>query len=158
VTFGGGRKPAAIDRGGIVAQSIREVLTKDPVVLSETTTVTQAARAMRDADIGDVIVVAEGDDQIQGILTDRDIAIRVVADGADPDNVTLDQIATRSIATLTVDASVEDAIRVMKERDIRRIPILDGGRPVGIVSLGDLAVARDTDSLLADISAAEPDQ
>ena len=141
-----------------MAQSIREVLTKDPVVLSETTTVTQAARAMRDADIGDVIVVAEGDDQIQGILTDRDIAIRVVADGADPDNVTLDQISTRSIATLTVDASVEDAIRLMKERDIRRIPILDGGRPVGIVSLGDLAVARDTDSLLADISAAEPDQ
>jgi CBS domain-containing protein len=141
-----------------VAQSIREVLTKDPVVLSETATVTQAARAMRDADIGDVIVVAEGDGQIQGMVTDRDIAVRVVADGADPANVTLDQISTRNVATMSVEDSVEDAIRLMRQRDIRRVPILDGGRPVGIVSLGDLAVERDTDSVLADISAAEPDQ
>jgi CBS domain-containing protein len=141
-----------------MAQSIREVMTKNPTVLSETTTVTQAARAMRDSDIGDVIVTGEGDDQIQGIVTDRDIVIRVVADGADPDNVTLDQVTSRNVTTLTVDDSVEDAIRVMREKDIRRIPILEGGRPVGIVSLGDLAVARDTDSVLADISAADPDQ
>jgi CBS domain-containing protein len=141
-----------------MTQSIREVMTKNPVVLSETTTATRAARAMRDSDIGDVLVVSEGDDQIQGIVTDRDIAIRVVADGADPDNVTLDQIQSRNIATLTPDDTVEDAIRMMRDKDIRRIPIVDGGRPVGVVSLGDLAVARDTDSVLADISVAEPDE
>jgi CBS domain-containing protein len=141
-----------------MAQSIREVMTKDPVVLSETTTATQAARAMRDSDIGDVIVTSEGDIQIQGIVTDRDITIRVVADGADPDNVTLDQISSRNVTTLTVNDSVEDAIKMMRDKDVRRIPVLDGGRPVGIVSLGDLAVARDTDSVLADISVAEPDQ
>jgi CBS domain-containing protein len=141
-----------------MTQSIREVMTKDPVCLSETTSATQAAKAMRDSDIGDVIVVRDGDDQIQGIVTDRDIAIRVVADGADPDNVTLDQIYSRNIDTLTPDNSVEDAIKMMREKDIRRIPIVDDGRPVGIVSLGDLAVARDTDSVLADISASEPDR
>jgi CBS domain-containing protein len=141
-----------------MTQSIREVMTKNPVVLSETTTATQAARAMRDSDIGDVLVVSEGDDQIQGIVTDRDIAIRVVADGADPDNVTLDQIQSRNIATLTPNDTVEDAIQMMRDKDIRRIPIVDGGRPVGVVSLGDLAVARDTDSVLADISVADPDE
>lgn len=133
-------------------------MTKNPVVLSETTSATQAAIAMRDSDIGDVIVTSEGDDQIQGIVTDRDIAIRVVADGADPDNVTLDQISSRNVTTLTVDDSVENAIQMMRDKDIRRIPILEGGRPVGIVSLGDLAVARDTESVLADISAADPDR
>jgi CBS domain-containing protein len=141
-----------------MTQSIREVMTKNPVVLSETTTATRAARAMRDSDIGDVLVVSEGDDQIQGIVTDRDIAIRVVADGADPDYVTLDQIQSRNIATLTPNDTVEDAIRMMRDKDIRRIPIVDGGRPVGVVSLGDLAVARDSDSVLADISVAEPDE
>jgi CBS domain-containing protein len=141
-----------------VAQSIREVMTKDPVFLSETATVTQAARAMRSSDIGDVIVVSEGEDQIRGIVTDRDIAVRVVADGADPDNVTLDQILSRDIVTLTVNDTVEDAIRLMREKDVRRIPVIDDGRPVGIVSLGDLAVERDTDSVLADISVADPDE
>jgi CBS domain-containing protein len=141
-----------------VAQSIREVMTKDPVSLSETTTVTQAARAMRSRDIGDVVVVSEGDDQIRGIVTDRDIVVRVVADGADPDQVTLGEISSRDIVTLTVNDSVDEAIRLMRERDVRRIPVTDAGRAVGIVSLGDLAVERDTDSLLADISVAEPDQ
>jgi CBS domain-containing protein len=141
-----------------VAQSIREVMTKDPVSLSETTTVTQAARAMRSRDIGDVVVVSEGDDQIRGIVTDRDIVVRVVADGADPDHVTLGEITSRDIVTLTVNDSVDDAIRLMRERDVRRIPVTQAGRAVGIVSLGDLAVERDTDSLLADISVAEPDQ
>lgn len=141
-----------------MAQSIREVMTKDPVSLSETTTVTQAARAMRSRDIGDVVVVSEGDDQIRGIVTDRDIVVRVVADGADPDHVTLGEITSRDIVTLTVNDSVDDAIRLMRERDVRRIPVTEAGRAVGIVSLGDLAVERDTDSLLADISVAEPDQ
>jgi CBS domain-containing protein len=144
--------------GDRVAQSIREVMTKDPVCLSETTTVTQAARAMRSSNIGDVIVVSEGDDQIRGIVTDRDITIRVVADGADPDQVTLDQIVSRDIAALSATDSVDDAIRIMREKDVRRIPVIDDGRPVGIVSLGDLAVERDTESVLADISVAEPDQ
>ncbi len=141
-----------------MAQSIREVMTKDPVCLSETTTVTQAARAMKSSNIGDVIVVSEGDDQIRGIVTDRDITIRVVADGADPDQVTLEQIVSRDIAALSVTDSVDDAIRVMRDKDVRRIPVVDAGRPVGIVSLGDLAVERDTESVLADISVAEPDQ
>jgi predicted transcriptional regulator len=57
-----------------------------------------------------------------------------------------------------VNDTVEDAIRLMREKDVRRIPVIDGGRPVGIVSLGDLAVERDTDSVLADISVADPDE
>jgi signal-transduction protein with cAMP-binding, CBS, and nucleotidyltransferase domain len=147
-----------VTKGAAVAQSITEVMTKDPICLSATTPVSQAARAMRDRDVGDVIVLGEGDDAVQGILTDRDITIRVVADGADPESVTIDEVCTKDMTALSTNDTVEDAVRMMREKAIRRIPILEGGRPVGIVSIGDLAVARDSESALADISASKPDR
>ena len=118
-------------------------------------TVQDAATVMRDNDIGDVIVVEDG--QVSGILTDRDIVVRAVAEGRDASSTEVREICTTGIEAIEPDASVDDALRTMREHDIRRLPVVKNGRPVGIVSLGDLAVEREPDSTLADISAAAPD-
>ena len=136
-------------------QSIREVMTEDVVAMPTSATLTQASREMRERDIGDVIMLE--DDMVAGILTDRDIVVRAVADGHSPGETTIGEIATRDPQTLRPDDTVEDAIQIMRERAVRRLPIVEEGRPIGIVSIGDLAVERDSDSALADISASEPD-
>jgi CBS domain-containing protein len=138
-----------------MAQALRDVMTANPRTLDASETIRTAARLMRDEDIGPVIVT-EGD-RIRGIVTDRDIVVRAVADGADVARTTLGDIASSNIETVTPDTSVEDAIEIMRMKAIRRLPVVEQqGRPVGIVSIGDLAVERDRDSALADISAAPP--
>jgi CBS domain-containing protein len=133
-------------------QSIREVMTKDPLTLSDDATLTEAAKSMRDEEIGDVIVLSGG--QVTGIVTDRDIVIRAVADGHDPQSTTIGQVASRDLTTLSPDETVEDAIRLIRDNAVRRLPVVEGNRPVGIVSLGDLAEEKDPKSALADISRA----
>ena len=133
-----------------MAQSIREVMTADPRTVAPSDPLTDAARQMREGDTG-AILVAEGG-RLTGILTDRDIVVRVVADGRDPSSVTVGEVASTDVATLTVDQTVEDAIRLVREHNVRRIPVVQDGLPAGIVSIGDLAIERDTDSALADIS------
>jgi CBS domain-containing protein len=135
-----------------MAQSIREVMTKDPVTLAPDAPIAEAARAMRDNDTG-AILVSEGD-QVRGLVTDRDIAVRAVADGRDPERTSLGEIATTDLRTVDADASVEDAIEVVRGSDVRRVPVVEDGKPVGIVSIGDLAIERDEESALADISSA----
>ena len=137
-----------------MAQSIREVMTHDPRTCDAGATLQDAAREMRDGDIGDVLVVRDG--ALLGIVTDRDIVVRAVAEGRDPTSTRLEEVCTESVQTLTPDQTVEEAIRLMRENDIRRLPVVQDGRPAGIVSLGDLAVERDAQSALADISASAP--
>ncbi len=110
---------------------------------------------MRDQDIGDVIVLDDGD-QLCGIVTDRDIAVRVVAEGRNPQEVKVGQICSRDLTTVSPNDDVGAAVKLMSQKAIRRVPVVDKGRPVGIVSIGDLAVDRDPDSALADISSAKP--
>ena len=136
-----------------MAQSIREIMTADPRTVETGATVAEAAREMRDGDVGSVVVVENG--AVAGSLTDCDIAVRVVAQGLDPDATRVSEVATMRPVTLTVDQSVDDAIRLVREQNVRRIIVLQDGRAAGIVSLGDLAIERDTDSALADI-ASEP--
>ena len=136
-----------------MAQSIREVMTADPRTVETTATVAEAAREMRDGDVGSIVVVENG--KVAGIVTDRDVAVRVVAQGLDPDATKVSDAATMRPTTLTVDQTVEDAIRLVREHNVRRIVVLQDGRAAGVVSLGDLAIERDTDSALADI-ASEP--
>ena len=131
-------------------------MTTNPRTVNVDDTVLAAAQLMRDHDIGDVIVVEDG--QVTGILTDRDIVVRAVAEGRDAESTTVGEIATTDAQAIEPDASVDDVLRMMREHDIRRLPVVKDGRPVGIVSLGDLAVEREPDSTLADISAAAPDQ
>jgi CBS domain-containing protein len=137
-----------------MAESIREVMTADPRTVDAGATLVDAAREMRDGDVGALIVVENG--SVAGIVTDRDIVVRAIADGKDPGSTRVSDVATMNPVTLTVDQTVEDAIRTMREQDIRRIPVVQDGRPAGIVSLGDLAIERDTDSVLADISSEPP--
>ena len=133
-----------------MAQSIRDVMTQSPEGVSGDTTVADAAKLMRDKDFGAVLCM-DGD-EISGLLTDRDIAVRVVAEGKDPDSVTVGDTATKDIQTLSPDDSVEDAIKLVRDKNVRRVPVVEGAKPVGIVSIGDLAMERDEDSALADIS------
>jgi CBS domain-containing protein len=138
-----------------MAQHIRELMTPNPVSMPGTASVHEAARAMRDQDIGDVIVIEHH--QVCGIITDRDIAVRVVAETKDPATTALADICSHSLLTVTPTDSVEHAVRLMRTHTIRRLPVVEEGKAVGIVSLGDLAVERDPDSVLGEISAAPPD-
>jgi CBS domain-containing protein len=135
-----------------MAQYLREIMTQKPVTVEATDTVVAAARSMRDGNIGDVVVVDNG--QIQGILTDRDIVVRALAEGRDPARTTVGEICSRELTTLSPNDAIGDAEKTMRARAIRRLPVVEGGRPVGIVSLGDLAVERNPDSTLGGISAA----
>ncbi len=137
-----------------MAQSIRDVMTAAPRALPEDASIVDAARVMRDEDIGNVLVTRGG--RVTGIVTDRDIAIRIIAEDRTPADTPLRDAASEELVTLSPDDAVEDAIRMMREKALRRVPVVDGGKAVGIVSIGDLAVERDSDSALADISAAEP--
>jgi CBS domain-containing protein len=137
-----------------MTQSIIEVMTPNPVSLPAASPLQEAARCMKERDIGDVIVLDNG--TVCGVVTDRDIVVRAVAENRDPATTKLGDICSRDLATLTPADSVEDAIELMRERAIRRVPIIDNGAPVGIVSIGDLAVDRDPQSALADISSAAP--
>ena len=130
-------------------------MTRDPRTVNADDTIVDAARIMRDSDIGDVVVMDGG--QVSGIVTDRDIVVRAIAEGRDPDTPVGD-VCTTGVETVDPSASVDDAVRTMEQHDIRRLPVVKNGRPDGILSLGDLAVERDPESTLADISAASPDQ
>jgi CBS domain-containing protein len=129
-------------------------MTDRVVTVPSTASLMDASRAMADHDIGDVIVVDEGN--VSGIVTDRDIVVRAIAKGSEPKTTTVSEVLSGQVQTLGPDASIGEAVRMMTEGAIRRIPVVEGGRPVGIVSIGDLAVERDADSALADISAANP--
>jgi CBS domain-containing protein len=138
-----------------MAQQIRELMTLNPVSMPGTASVQEAARAMREQDIGDVIVIEHN--QVCGIVTDRDIAVRIVAEAQDPAATTLAAICSHSLLTVTPTDSVEEAIRLMCLHAVRRLPVVEAGKAVGIVSLGDLAVERDPKSVLGKISDAPPD-
>jgi CBS domain-containing protein len=137
------------------SKTIRELMTSDPVVLEATATVYDAARAMKKRDIGDVLVRRDG--KLWGIVTDRDLVVRALAE--EPDRAArmlLGDLATTDIASVSPDTPIDEAIRIMREKKVRRLPVVEGSRPLGILSLGDLAVARDLESALGEISAAPP--
>jgi CBS domain-containing protein len=139
-----------------MTQSIREVMTPNPATIPADIAAVHAARLMQDRDIGDIIVMSEN--AVAGIVTDRDIAVRVVANQREPSKTTIGDICSKELHSIEYTATVEDAIQMMREKAIRRIPVMDDGCPVGIVSIGDLAIERDRESALADISAAPPTQ
>lgn len=137
--------------------SVNDVMTKDVVSLPSDSPVIEAALAMRGGDIGFVVMEAGG--QPRGVVTDRDITVRVVAEGLDPSETTLGDISSTEVVCLTPDQSVEDAARLMRELAVRRLPVVDENDClVGVVSIGDLAVEKDPDSALADISASPPNE
>ena len=139
-----------------MAQSISEVMTPNPVTIPADMSAVNAAELMRDRDIGDVIVMEQN--RVVGIITDRDIVVRVVASGQEPAKAKLADICSKELHTVKPTDPVEVAINLMREKAVRRILVMDDGSPVGIVSIGDLALERDRQSALGDISAAPPNQ
>lgn len=138
-----------------MAETIRDVMTPMPVALSPEQSIVEAAMLMRDEGIGDVLVV-DGD-RLVGLVTDRDLVVRCLADGVDLETATIQDACSGEIVSVGPDDSVDDVVSVMRDNAVRRVPVVQDGRPIGIVSIGDLAITEDPTSVLADISAAPDD-
>lgn len=136
-----------------MALKVRDVMTPHPVSLSPDATLVEAAQRMRDNDIGDVLIVEAGG-QLRGIVTDRDVVVRAVADGQEARDTSVAEVCSPNPAIVNPEDDSDLAVRLMRERAIRRLPVVDGGQVVGMISLGDLAIERDPSSALAEISAA----
>jgi CBS domain-containing protein len=126
---------------------IRDVMTPNPKCVSPNDSIQSAARIMRDEDTG-VVPVCDGDRAV-GIVTDRDIVIRAIADDGQINRPVRD-IATKNIVSVTPDMSTREAAELMSEHQVRRLPVVEGERLVGIVSIGDLAVKEAKDSRVGD--------
>ena len=137
---------------------VRDVMTAAPETVTLDAPLTAAARLMAEKDIGDVIVIEPGTERVAGIVTDRDIAIRAVAQGRNPDTTTVEEIFSRDLVAADPADLVGHVIELMEDLKVRRLPVVEADRAVGIVSLGDLAVETNVGSALAEISAAAPDR
>ena len=140
------------ERNPTMATKIRDLMTTDPIVLQTTTTATQAAQEMQREDVGDVLVEDNG--TLRGIVTDRDLTLRVIADGTDGDAITLGEVCSGELIVLDPEQDLRSAVETMRDQKVRRLPVVENGQAVGILSIGDLAVSLDPESALADISAA----
>ena len=135
-----------------MAQSIQEVMTRDPQSVDADEPLSRAAELMKQSDIGAVIVTENG--EMSGLVTDRDIIVRAIAEHRDPEQTKVRDVATTGVESVSPDSSVDDAIRIVRDSNVRRVPVVQDGKPVGIVSIGDLAIERDQGSALADMSQA----
>lgn len=132
--------------------TVAEIMARDPQTVQVDTSVGEAARRMRGADTGNVVVL--DDVRLAGVVTDRDIVVRVLAEGKHASTPIREACSDQDLATVTPDTDTTDAAQLMRERVVRRLPVVEGERVVGVVSIGDLAIDRDERSALADISAA----
>ena len=137
-----------------MAQMIRDLMTRGPRTIDTAGSAVDAARMMRDEDVGLIPIVES--DHLVGTVTDRDIAIRVVADGKSPESITVGEIASRELVTIDPQQELDEALRLMAQHRIRRLPVVEeDGKLVGIVAQADIARhASDTQTgdLVEDIS------
>lgn len=138
---------------------IRDIMTRDVELVNPSTTLQEAARRMRDADTG-FLPVGE-DDKLVGTVTDRDITVRCVAEGANPTEATVKDAMTDELVYIFDDQDSADAAQMMSERKIRRLPVINRDkRLVGVLSIGDVAGRTDDDDLVGqteeDIAKAPP--
>src|SRR3954449_3022949 len=137
-----------------MAESIRDFMTKSPRSVATETNVIEAARVMRDEDAG-IVPIVEGEKLI-GTVTDRDIAIRVVAEGKSPESTTVGEIASRELVTIDPQQELDEALRLMARHQVRRLPVVEeDGKLVGIVAQADIARSasdEQTGDVVEDIS------
>ncbi|MGH3229140.1 MAG: CBS domain-containing protein [Streptosporangiaceae bacterium] len=139
-----------------MTRKVRDIMSAAPACMAATESVCAAAKAMKERGIGTVLVVSGG--RLEGLVTDRDITIRVLAENRDPATTRLGDICARELAVLRPDDDVHHAARLVRERAVRRLPVIADGVPVGVVSVGDLALDRDERSALSDPPATAPDR
>jgi CBS domain-containing protein len=136
-----------------VSIKVRDALTPGVRSVSPSDSLTDAAVAMRDEDVGSLPVV-EGD-RVVGIVTDRDIVVRAVAEGADPRTGTVGDVASGDLVTVEPDEDLDEALKLMAQHRVRRLPVVENGRLVGVVAQADVALEandKDAGEMLAEIS------
>ena len=121
-----------------MAKTARDVMSENCECIGENASVTEAAKKMSELDVGSLPICGE-DDRLKGMLTDRDIVVKVLAQGKDPAFTRAGEFGQGKPVTIGADDSVEEALSTMKEHKVRRLPVIDGHDLIGIVSQGDLA-------------------
>ncbi len=124
---------------------IREIMTTDIASAELDTTLEEVAQMMKDEDVGAIPVVDE--DELVGIVTDRDIVIRCIAEGKDPAETHVEDVLTEELHTIHPDADAAEAARLMAEKQIRRLPVVEDGELLGVISIGDIAVKQGDDQI-----------
>jgi CBS domain-containing protein len=137
-----------------MTRKVRDIMSSAPVCMAPGDSVSAAAKAMKQHGIGTVLVLTDG--RLSGLVTDRDITVRVLAENRDPQITRVGDICGDELAMLSPDDDVEQARRLVRERAVRRIPVLADGTPVGVVSVGDLALEKGATSALSGVSLAPP--
>ena len=122
--------------------SARDIMTGGAECVGENETLVEAARKMRDLDVGSLPICGE-DNRLKGMVTDRDIVVKVLAQGKDPSSTRAGELGEGKPVTIGADDSVQEAIHTMKEHKVRRLPVIDGHELIGIVSQADLARSVD---------------
>jgi CBS domain-containing protein len=136
-----------------MAKSVRDAMTEDPRSIGASASVVEAARLMREQHIGSLPIA--DDEQLLGMITDRDITTRVVAEAADPKTTSVGDVCSRDVISVEADNDHEEALALMAHHRVRRLPVVDKGRLVGIVAQADIALTENeqkTGELLEAIS------
>jgi CBS domain-containing protein len=134
--------------------TVSDLARTDPIAATRDASIATVSALMRDETVGSVVIVEDG--APVGIVTDRDVAVRVVAEGQNPDDVTAGDVMTADPVTVDVDAGLMDLTSTMAEHDVRRVPVVDGGELYGIITLDDVdQLLSDERQHLADVVAAE---
>lgn len=133
---------------------IRDIMTTELETAEPDTTLEEIATLMRDEDVGSIPIVEDG--ELVGIVTDRDIVVRAIAEGREPSDTTAEEVLSEDLVTVTAEMEVERAARLMADRQVRRLPVVEGKKLLGMVSLGDIAVKEENTEIsgeaLEDIS------
>ena len=125
----------------------RDIMTPECNCVGENDTVLDAAKRLAELDVGAMPICGE-DDRLKGMLTDRDIVVKVLAQGKDPSSTRAGELATQDeVVTIGADASIEEALRTMTDHKVRRLPVIDGRRCVGMISQADVATNIDEEKV-----------
>ena len=135
-------------------RKVRDIMSAAPVCMAPGDSVSAAATAMKQHAIGTVLVLTDG--RLSGLVTDRDITVRVLAENRDPRITPIGDICSGELVVLDPDDDLAQAARLVRDRGVRRIPVLRNGTPVGVVSSGDLALEKDARAVLSGVSSAPP--
>jgi CBS domain-containing protein len=123
-------------------KQVREAMTANPRTVTADSSVAEAARLMRDEDTG-IVPITEGD-RLIGVVTDRDVAIKVVADGKDPQSAKVTEVASKNLVTVDPEQDLDEALRLMAQHQVRRLPVVEeDGKLVGILAQADVAQHAD---------------
>ena len=121
-----------------MANNVRDAMTENPRSIGKSVSVVEAARLMREQDIGSLPIT--DDEKLVGMITDRDITMRVVAEGGDPQATSVEDVYSQDLISVEPESDLDEALRLMARHQVRRLPVVENGRLVGIVAQADIAL------------------